>query len=260
MFISLATMTGADHSVTPDMLFEASKIYPFIEWGILVSKKDTLSYGCNRFPNRDWINNLVAFAETHPMNLSCHICGVWSRDALVGHPSFIQDLGYSILHVFQRVQWNYTATGCNYDTNKMCRMLAGMRKQHILQIDDKKSLDIFLEIQFSSVGPAAVYPIFDKSGGIGETPTEWPEILKFGSNSFCGYAGGLGPKNIFAEMHRINVTTGYNDNQRIWIDMETNIRSNNDSKFDFDKIRECLLIAEDWVSDDSDEVNSILDW
>ena len=59
-----------------------------------------------------------------------------------------------------------------------------------------------------------------------------------------GYAGGLGPDNLLAELRRIEKLTDF---RPIWVDMETKIRSSDDRQFDLDKVRACLDIARPFV-------------
>ena len=86
--IDLVTFTGADDSIDPYHLLELSRKYPFIEWGILVSKS---SEGRYRFPSYEWIKRLQAYAAGGDMNLSMHMCGSWVRDFMKGNPSILCD-------------------------------------------------------------------------------------------------------------------------------------------------------------------------
>ena len=60
----------------------------------------------------------------------------------------------------------------------------------------------------------------------------------------AGYAGGLGPSNLAAELERINKAAS---DQAIWIDMETHIRSNADLTFDLNKAVKCLELSLPWI-------------
>jgi hypothetical protein len=66
---------------------------------------------------------------------------------------------------------------------------------------------------------------------------EWPKPLE---DVLCGYAGGLGPDNIEAQLELISKAVG---NREIWVDMETHVRSNDDQRFDLDKVEKVLEIC-----------------
>ena len=52
MILDRVTITGADDSIKATDLIPLSKRFPFVEWGILLSKNNEGSF---RFPTRDWI-------------------------------------------------------------------------------------------------------------------------------------------------------------------------------------------------------------
>ena len=51
-FVTKVTVTGADDSVDVDGLIDLSKEFPFVEFGILLSKS---SAGSARFPSGLWL-------------------------------------------------------------------------------------------------------------------------------------------------------------------------------------------------------------
>ena len=59
----------------------------------------------------------------------------------------------------------------------------------------------------------------------------------------CGYAGGLGPDNLKAELEYLDYFLP--ENTVIWIDMETNVRTN--AKLDLDKVKKCIDIVEPYI-------------
>ncbi len=104
--LNRVTITGADDSVYPETLLQLSRIYPFAEWGILMSRSNE---GSPRFPTQIWINELIrAIDKPSPLNipLSAHICGYWVRDICRGG----LDLYYArkeMLRHFTRMQLNF---------------------------------------------------------------------------------------------------------------------------------------------------------
>lgn len=236
--IDLVTFTGADDSIDPYHLLELSRKYPFIEWGILVSKS---SEGRYRFPSYEWIKRLQAYAAGGDMNLSMHMCGSWVRDFMKGNPSILCDRP-NILDEFDRVQLNFHSEKHGYHEN-FVEVMKLLPVQFIFQSDGVNE-DLY-NIAFNDID-LDVSVLFDTSGGIGRVPNEWPE-QKLGH--YCGYAGGLGPDNIETEWDRIYQKlligeTSLFTNTSVWIDMETNVRSSYDSLFDLEKVEQvCKIIS-----------------
>jgi hypothetical protein len=265
MKIDRVTITGADNSIDPHDLHDLTKEFPFVEWGILVSK---MAEGSNRFPDKDWLYDFSLFKTDYEKKIglilkaSCHVCGQWVRDLLVGGEQFIQDRG-GWLDRFQRMQINTHAEKHEIDKDAFTSTLITIfglnshyTKQFIIQYDgvNEDLLGCCIEAGLDAV------PLFDKSHGTGESPRTWPTIRYFGPNfgppsknvmMYCGYAGGLGPDNLEKELKRIakGVDASCTDKNfsPIWIDMETKVRSNEDKQFDLDKVRACLEIAKPYT-------------
>lgn len=226
------TITGADNSIKPQELCELTYRFPFVEWGILVSKKQ---YGNNRFPSKDWIKKLVY--EVHESTqLSCHLCGQFVKDILIGKDNAQQDLG-ELWNFFNRVQINTQGIPHAYFAEKLSAILVP-GKEYIFQYDNQNAE--ILEAAINSGAKCST--LFDLSHGAGVLPSKWP--LPF-PNIKCGYAGGLSPENLNTQIQLIESKVG---NTEIWIDMETHVRSNNDMLFDLKKVEKCLKIASKYIN------------
>lgn len=229
MKITKVTMTGADNSITPEQLFPITEKYPFVEWGILVSRN---SQGNNRFPSKEWMNSL-ALIEQNQLQLSCHLCGTYVKEILMGSTRFISELGDIWKH-FSRVQINTHGIPHQYDKSGLIQVL----KEHT----DKEFIfqyDIVNKQIVEAVSPECknISALFDLSHGAGVLPKEWVEPLE---GIKCGYAGGLSPDNVEQQIKLIEEKVGDGE---IWIDMETQIRSNNDQQFDLQKVEKVLEIC-----------------
>lgn len=254
MAIDRVTITGADDSVSPADLIPITREFPFVEWGILASQNNTFSGGCNRYPSPKWIADLQSLAETSGElpNLSLHINGVWVRQLLLG--SFI--IPAELLNCFGRVQLNFHAerTICNPPSfADALTKLSG--KYLIFQLDGEKGNAHLDAANGMEVGNC--FGLFDVSGGAGVLPAKWPEPIYLDvqpgdsgmgveSWDYHGYAGGLGPDNLAEQIPLIlkaAAGTRYTNEGRIWIDMETRVRSSDDRQFDLAKVRKCLEIA-----------------
>jgi len=85
-----------------------------------------------------------------------------------------------------------------------------------------------------------VAALFDTSGGAGVLPDVWPGPAK---EFWCGYAGGLGPDNVVAQIEKVEQVC----QQPYWIDMERRVRVDDDSQLDMSKVRSVLQSATAFV-------------
>ena len=254
MELDRVTLTGADDSIDPCELVSISKEFPFVEWGILVSRSHSFD-GSYRFPSVQWVKDLMEEVENvnlgtrfgPRLQFSCHLCGSWVRDIFNDRMTLKEEWPWLLPNmggIFQRVQLNFHAEK-GYEVPKYASSLGetigncGVRnKQIIFQID---GVNDFLFHHAVNVGADAV-PLFDMSGGAGIVPKQWPR--PFSSSGYHGFAGGLGPDNLGAELDRIEKAAG---NRRTWIDMETLIRSKGDAQFDLDKCLDVLNLTKGWL-------------
>jgi hypothetical protein len=266
MRLDRVTITGADDSIGhPANLIPLTKEFPFVEWGILASRSqngdgvrgNTIFFP--RYPSFRWIAQLKELSDSNKMNLSLHLCGKWVRDLLVGEisvPSSLLDGP-----AFQRVQLNFHAekTACNPPQFHAALNSIGSKRrptmesatQWIFQIDGANG-NVHLESLYGENdldrGDVDAVPLFDISGGAGILPTEWPKpeyMENDVDNIYHGYAGGLGPETLQQQFPLIADAAG---ETRIWIDMETSVRSDGDRLFDLDKVRRCLEICAPFVT------------
>jgi hypothetical protein len=135
--------------------------------------------------------------------------------------------------MFRRAQLNFHAETIPIVLRNCLSALKHLDRELIFQWD---GVNNYLYAYARRAG-IAVTPLFDLSGGAGVVPDEWPRPLE---NTWCGYAGGLGPENLQEELLRIAAVVG---DRTIWIDTETRVRSNNDMQFDIGKVRTFLEIA-----------------
>lgn len=243
--IDRVTITGADDSVSPDDLVKISAEFPFVEWGILASESQAGK--TPRFPSWEWMVTLQARASQFPMSLSLHLCGRWVRDLLLGKRS--DQLSEGTLFLFQRVQLNFHAenTPCHGDWFHLALRDMGNR-EFIFQIDGKggnRHMESLWDRCDKTGEQVRSTALFDISGGAGILPQQWPQPIWMQDDTYHdyhGYAGGLGPENLTEQIPLILEAAG-DKCPRIWIDMETRVRSDSDRLFDLAKVRRCLEIA-----------------
>jgi N-(5'phosphoribosyl)anthranilate (PRA) isomerase len=212
MNLTIVTLTGADDTTDVGELVALSKEYPWVEWGILVSQKQE---GHGRFPSRSWIDRFTAAAREHRLRVATHLCGKWVRQLLVGEIAW-GDLP-SCFGVSQRIQINTHAEPHVSTLRMMAHLLT-------LQSVGRKVIFQWDGVNDHLAAAARAYGVecgilFDKSGGAGELPDSWPAAHP---TLPCGYAGGLGPDNVVAQIQRIEAVCS----QPYWIDMEGRLRTN----------------------------------
>ena len=230
--IRRVTITGADDSIPPEELLTLQKTFPFAEWGILVSRK---RFGVNRFPSREWLNKLVKLKKDNPkLSLACHLCGNYVVEFYNGESDFISSELSDIWEIFDRVQLNTHGELHAWHSSALDVIREDSNKEFIFQCD---GINTGLFDAAVKEGLGNISGLFDLSHGAGVLPNHWP--LPF-SKIHCGYAGGLSPDNLAAQIQKIEEMVS---SINIWIDMETHVRSGMDQVFDLKKVTRCLEIS-----------------
>lgn len=219
MKIDRVTITGADDSTNPLWMVDVTKAFPFVEWGILISSRRV---GEPRYPSLGWCVRMVEVAEIHNLPLSVHICGRLVRNAIVGDWCEAIGLYGSLIDQAQRIQMNVKSSPHSpFSAFAWSVGKRGMKQQFIFQTDSENDR----VVSSAHDDGLNVVPLYDRSGGKGLVPAEWPQQM---AGIYSGYAGGLGPDNVLSECQRIaNVV---HPGEMIWIDMETKVRTEDGTK------------------------------
>lgn len=230
--LNRVTITGADDSISAHQLKAISAKYPFVEWGILFSMTQQ---GQPRFPSERWIEHLPA-----GLNYSAHLCGRYVRDAVLEAKLRWIDNPYNRSDIFKRMQLNFHGQ-FHKAHESMISVLGGFYKEYefIFQCDGVNDKSVR---QWTFEYPDRFAPLFDTSGGAGRLPEFWPTT--WGADVYCGYAGGLGPDNIVAELEKIEIAAL---GRPFWVDMERRVRSDDDSRFDLGKVERVLELCVPYV-------------
>jgi hypothetical protein len=232
MNLDRVTVTGADDSIKPEDLVPLTEKYPFVEWGILFSGS---RQGGPRYPSDGWISKLMHPAMQNRLpNLCAHLCGKWVRDLVLDGKATWWEKYRGYAEIFKRVQLNFH--GQFHKAGKgFSGRLKNLEHDFILQHDGVNDATIL-----ALGADLPVSPLFDRSGGAGVLPASWPKPIW----KYQGYAGGLSPENIEDELHRILDAAG---ESRIWIDVETRVRSEDDGRFDLGKVELFLKRCQPFV-------------
>lgn len=241
MKLDRVTITGADDSIDPYELVVRSKKYPFVEWGILASRSQD---GTPRFPTASWISNLQSLrwgknGKLGPVTpqLALHVCGGWVRQLLKG------DIGIPVwmLDGFDRIQLNFHALDepCEFEKfyEAIWSLTQDKKREIIFQLDGAKGNSLFVESLALNKFGLNLTSLYDVSGGAGVLPCKWPAAREL---DYQGYAGGLGPDNL---EEQLTLIAGVSGNQRIWIDMESRVRSDEDQQFDLELVDQVLATS-----------------
>jgi hypothetical protein len=225
--VDLVTITGADDTTEIQQLMDLSAEFPFVEWGILVSKRQE---GSRRFPSRAWINGFLDVAFDHDVHISTHLCGAWVQQLFLGTLKWEEVP--RVAQVGERIQINTHAE--SYVASDLMKksfenpMVAG--REFIVQWD---GVNGHRAHSLAAYTPE-VSVLYDLSGGAGILPDTWP---KPHPNFYCGYAGGLGPNNVVEQLKRIEESAR---GRHYWIDMERRVRNADDSRLDMEAVRSVL--------------------
>ena len=242
-FIQKVAVTGADDSVTPNDLELIAREFPFVEFGILVSPKLHESI-C--FPSKGWIAELVThFRDSMLLQggrvaFAGHICGSWVNGIFNGvWPHEGLDC---LSNIVTRWQLNTHGIHRDFDIVGLKRVVreqnnCELSKEVIFQFDHKNTGALFA----CSDEGLIVSALFDLSHGKGRLPSTWPLPIK---NIPCGYAGGLSLNNVAEEIAKIEKKVG---EAKVWIDAESQLRTNNGSQFDLHKVHSFLSKSKPWV-------------
>jgi len=249
-FITKVTVTGADDSVNVSDLYNISQEYPFVEWGILLSRsrmsKQSHAGQGTRFPSEPWLREL---AETYNnnslnMNFSGHFCGGWMREILMGHWPIaeLSKIDLRLQGLFQRFQLNTHAEKLSWNFLEFQKVL------NTLDIDEQSIIFSYDGVNHDLLYSAReeehenISTLYDLSQGAGVLPSTWPLPLP---NVYCGYAGGLSPNNVAEQLSKLD--TLIEGKHNVWVDAETFLRSHNDEVFDLGKVVNFLDAAKPWV-------------
>ncbi len=231
MKLTRVTISGADDKVPHEALIDLSAEFPFVEWGLLLSRT---RQGSPRYPSANW---LLRFKADEHCAISHHLCGAMAREAMSGkHPTRltpelaeVRDFG----HRAQRAQLN------GFSDYVLPGLLIAERldMQIILQCSTLQAVERaekFAEVHSN------VTALWDKSGGTGKLMDSWPLPL---GELRIGYAGGIDEHSVVDLLKKL---TGNREPHDFWIDLESGARTTKD-EFDLGKVRRVLELASAFV-------------
>lgn len=215
MKINKVTITGADDSVSALGLKNLQDMYPFVEWGILFSKKEGLF--SKRYPHPDQRDSFVK----QGLNLSAHFCGWYAKQVLEEENFALID---NLPAEYKRAQLNYNFSFGKFQLIKFFEWVHTTDREIILQYN-KSNASVIEKLLKKSLANN-LHILFDASGGRGK-PME-AVIEPF--NQYTGYAGGIDPNNVEKICTMLTARTwGKDVDKNVWIDLESGVRDENDN-------------------------------
>lgn len=198
--IQFVTMTGIDERTDLDRVQSLTSRFP-VEWAVLMSPD--LQGLHPRFPALTVID---AF-RSMPVTKAMHLCGAHAKTVMAGGDPGVDLTG------FDRVQINHR--------RPIAAVVAEFAARHSIQgIMQSRTIDF--------PDAPGVQMLFDRSGGLGRLPLEWPNH----PGHFIGIAGGISPATIGTVLETIP------KDGPVWLDMETGVRT--DDWLDLDKVETVL--------------------
>ena len=229
-FLTKVTITGADDATSTSDLSALSGEFPFVEWGILLSAK---KQGHARYPSPEWQANF----SMCDVQKALHVCGKLAADLMAGHRG---PMSTAVALGAARVQVNGWKPAPALD---LAAVDYWFHYEFILQARDFDSFVVaacHAATTRQYLGKASV--LWDPSGGRGIRGAfsllpgrGLVGALTAGVSAPVGYAGGIGPDNISEVLAQLS------DRGPCWIDMESNVRTND--RLDLDKVRAVLEAA-----------------
>lgn len=224
--LRFVTLTGADQKTPFSGMLRLSQSFDFVEWGVLY---DRGCAGTSRYPTLDWIETFARKAQKKGMNIALHVCGA-AVTALLDAVENFSHLDYpedvkrllSLMENFDRVQLNTCAKESRIQAYRKLVQVIHRTEARTRVILQWNSHNASVCEQLS--GEYGFESVVDSSGGRGLTPTAWPELTEWLVGR-RGYAGGLGPDNIQAQLEILDRLAG---GRTYWVDMESKLRNNED--------------------------------
>ena len=217
------TITGADDATDPLEMLDLALSYPFLEFGILVSRSRE---GSPRYPSREWQERLLKHA--HRMNLSMHVCGKWAREIFRGDVDWLELP--PIRTVARRIQVNGWPVKDAVSVDRLSACNPGT--QFIVQ--HPRAADWMYAAQ--RVGFNCV-PLFDESGGEGKQARAWSDLPGY---DYIGFAGGIGADDVKETVGSIMAFR----QGPFWVDMEGRVRKDDRDDLDMRKVRRVLEVCD----------------
>ena len=216
MRLNKIVLSGANEHTDIKELLTLCNTNPLVEIGIQVSGSKA-SFSSARYW---WLHTLAAYAS--PKNhLALHLNQDWVEGFCAGKippelDTFLKLEHHNGAPIFERIQLNFKIgreKTPNMDT--LLQTIRHYQPKHKFIWSHNDSNRAFIEQVYQSGFPIDAL-LYDSSFGEGIAPSERPAPVF--ANVYQGYAGGLSPENVEAELQKIQ--TVVQEHRNIFIDAE----------------------------------------
>jgi hypothetical protein len=201
------TFSGVDETADGERLKEIRSHYFTVEWGVgLAVERQNQAPG---FPGVDWICKLAP-----ELNLSALISGKSAGTFLKGDDTELMAKYSEVWSMFRRIQINSADGIGQVNLPGLTRLIAkNPDKQIVLRIRDR-NFEVADALVAEGISCSA---LFDESEVQEPAQRKWPKGLKRFAG--CGYAGGLGPDNIYKQLTPI--LNAAQSAERWWVEIDS---------------------------------------
>jgi len=205
------TFAGIDETADVERLREIRSHYFTVEWGLgLAVEHQGRAAG---FPSVEWICKLAP-----ELNLSAQLWGKTAAEFLQGDDTELIAHYGDVWSLFRRIQINSTDGTDRVDLPGLTHLLEkNPDKQIILRIRDR-NLEVADALAAQGISCST---LFDESEGQESAQKKWPKGLKRFAG--CGYAGGLGPDNIYKQLTPI--LNAAQSAERWWVEIDSSLHA-----------------------------------
>ena len=205
------TFSGVDETADGERLKEIRSLYFTVEWGLWLDvERQGREVG---FPSLDWMRRLAP-----DLNLSAQLSGKNATDFLRGDDAGLIAHYGELWPLFRRIQINVNPVSMEMvDLPRLTQLVKRqIGKQLVLRVRDR-NLEIADALVSQEIPCSA---LFDQSDFQDPAQKKWPKGIKRFAG--CGYAGGLGPDNIYKQLSPL--LNAAQSAERWWVEMDRCLR------------------------------------
>ncbi len=205
------TFSGVDETADVERLKEIRSHYFTVEWGLrLAVESHSRTVG---FPSVDWIGKLAP-----ELNLSAQLWGKSAVDFLRGDHTELMARYGQVWSLFRRIQINSGDGIDRVDLPALTRLLEKNPGKHLILRIRGRQLEVADALLAHGISCST---LFDESEAQEPAQKRWPKGLKRFAG--CGYAGGLGPDNIYKQLSPI--LNAAQSAERWWVEIDSSLRT-----------------------------------
>lgn len=205
------TFAGLDETAELERLKEIRSLYFTVEWGIRLAVERQA--GAAGLPDIGWLTRLAP-----ELNLSAQLQGKYASDFLRGDDALLMAHYGKCWPQFRRIQIDSLSGLTEVDLSGLTRLMEkNFEKQLVFRVRDQN-----LEVADALITEGiSCSTLFDQSKVQEAAQKKWPKGIKRFAG--CGYAGGLGPDNIYKQLS--SILNAAQSAERWWVEIDSSLRT-----------------------------------